>query len=53
VLVSGDSKTVLSDEGAQQAYFGKRNYHDTGMISSLESHGAVTKPADGSETHAA
>jgi lipopolysaccharide export system ATP-binding protein len=28
VLVSGDSETVLNDEGAQEAYFGKRRYHD-------------------------
>jgi len=54
VLVSGDSKTVLSDEGAQQAYFGKRNYHDTGMITSLESHGSAGSPGDSaSDTHAA
>lgn len=29
VLVSGDSKTVLSDAQAQAAYFGKRTYHHT------------------------
>jgi lipopolysaccharide export system ATP-binding protein len=28
VLVSGDSETVLNDEGAQEASFGKRRYHD-------------------------
>lgn len=33
VLVSGDSETVLSNEAAQRAYFGKRNYHEAGMIS--------------------
>jgi lipopolysaccharide export system ATP-binding protein len=32
VLVSGDSETVLSNEAAQRAYFGKRNYHDAGML---------------------
>ncbi len=28
VLVTGDSETVLNNEDAQQAYFGKRRYHD-------------------------
>lgn len=28
VLVSGDSQTVLGNEAAQRAYFGKRTYHD-------------------------
>src|SRR6266478_1487555 len=32
VLVSGDSKTVLSNEDAQRAYFGKRSYHAAGML---------------------
>jgi lipopolysaccharide export system ATP-binding protein len=32
VLVSGDSETVLNDEAAQQAYFGKRSYHTSGML---------------------
>src|SRR5579872_6645232 len=32
VLVSGDSKTVLSNEDAQKAYFGKRSYHSSGML---------------------
>ncbi len=32
VLVSGDSETVLNDEGAQRAYFGKRSYHAPGML---------------------
>ena len=32
VLVSGDSKTVLSHEEAQRAYFGKRSYHAPGML---------------------
>jgi lipopolysaccharide export system ATP-binding protein len=32
VLVSGDSKTVLSNEEAQRAYFGKRSYHGPGML---------------------
>ncbi|MSR57227.1 MAG: LPS export ABC transporter ATP-binding protein [Planctomycetaceae bacterium] len=32
VLVSGDSETVLRNEAAQRAYFGKRNYHDPGML---------------------
>ncbi|MBS0264359.1 MAG: LPS export ABC transporter ATP-binding protein [Planctomycetes bacterium] len=34
VLVSGDSETVLNDEAAQQAYFGKRSYHTSGMLNS-------------------
>ncbi|MFN0053662.1 MAG: LPS export ABC transporter ATP-binding protein [Planctomycetales bacterium] len=33
VLVSGDSETVLNNEGAQRAYFGKRSYHTGDMIS--------------------
>jgi len=32
VLISGDSETVLSNEGAQRAYFGKRSYHGPGML---------------------
>ncbi len=32
VLVAGDSKTVLSNEEAQRAYFGKRSYHAAGML---------------------
>ncbi len=32
VLCSGDSETVLNDEGAQKAYFGKRSYHAPGML---------------------
>ena len=32
VLVSGDSKTVLSNEDAQRAYFGKRSYHGAGLL---------------------
>src|SRR5579864_5778184 len=32
VLVSGDSETVLNDEAAQRAYFGKRSYHADGML---------------------
>lgn len=28
VLVSGDTETVLNNEDAQRAYFGKRRYHD-------------------------
>ena len=32
VLVSGDSETVLNDEDAQRAYFGKRSYHTSGML---------------------
>lgn len=32
VLVSGDSETVLNDEAAQKAYFGKRSYHAPGML---------------------
>ncbi len=32
VLCSGDSDTVLNDELAQAAYFGKRRYHESAMI---------------------
>lgn len=32
VLISGDSETVLSNEDAQRAYFGKRSYHGPGML---------------------
>jgi lipopolysaccharide export system ATP-binding protein len=32
VLVAGDSKTVLSNEEAQRAYFGKRSYHAPAML---------------------
>ncbi len=32
VLVAGDSETVLNDEKAQLAYFGRRNYHNAAMI---------------------
>ncbi len=32
VLVAGDSETVLNNEAAQQAYFGKRSYHAPGML---------------------
>jgi lipopolysaccharide export system ATP-binding protein len=32
VLISGDSETVLSNEAAQRAYFGKRSYHGPGML---------------------
>jgi lipopolysaccharide export system ATP-binding protein len=32
VLVSGDSETVLNDEAAQRAYFGKRSYHAPGVL---------------------
>ena len=32
VLVSGDSETVLSNEDAQRAYFGKRSYHQGDML---------------------
>lgn len=33
VLCAGDSDTVLNDELAQTAYFGKRTYHNSSMIS--------------------
>ena len=36
VLVSGDSQTVLNDEAAQQAYFGKRSYHGPGLFDAPE-----------------
>jgi lipopolysaccharide export system ATP-binding protein len=32
VLVAGDSPTVLANEEAQRAYFGKRSYHANGML---------------------
>ena len=32
VLISGDSETVLNNEDAQRAYFGKRAYHGPGML---------------------
>jgi len=32
VLCAGDSETVLNDELAQNAYFGKRQYHNSSMI---------------------
>jgi lipopolysaccharide export system ATP-binding protein len=33
VLCSGDSDTVLNDELAQAAYFGKRRYHESALLS--------------------
>jgi len=36
VLISGDAETVLSNEEAQRAYFGKRSYHSSGMLSGEE-----------------
>lgn len=33
VLVSGDSRTVLSDAQAQASYFGSRSYHDAANLS--------------------
>jgi len=42
ILVSGDAETVLSDEGAQQHYFGKR--FDAGSI--IESKGAFQNSSD-------
>ena len=32
VLIAGDKKTVLNNEEAQRAYFGKRSYHDPGIL---------------------
>jgi lipopolysaccharide export system ATP-binding protein len=32
VLISGDSETVLNNEEAQRAYFGKRSYHAPAML---------------------
>ena len=37
VLISGDSETVLRNEEAQRAYFGKRSYHSTGMLGGEQS----------------
>jgi lipopolysaccharide export system ATP-binding protein len=36
VLISGDAQTVLRDEAAQRAYFGKRSYHDVGMLNEVD-----------------
>lgn len=48
VLVSGDSETVLGSEAAQRAYFGKRSYHEAGMISGPHIQRPATVPgADG------
>jgi len=33
VLIAGDAETVLSNEEAQRAYFGKRSYHSSGILS--------------------
>jgi lipopolysaccharide export system ATP-binding protein len=32
VLIAGNSETVLRNEEAQRAYFGKRSYHSSGML---------------------
>jgi lipopolysaccharide export system ATP-binding protein len=37
VLISGDSETVLRNEEAQRAYFGKRSYHSPGMLGGEQS----------------
>lgn len=49
VLVSGDSETVLNNEDAQLAYFGKRRYHDTAMIGA----NSETRAAPPPDHHAA
>jgi len=46
VLISGDSETVLSNEEAQRAYFGKRSYHAPGMLSDPRS-GATESSGSG------